>query len=664
MTILPRTFHPLLILIGFVFLLLSAQWTLAAESIESFDVDIFVGSDRSIRVEETIRVKAERKNIKRGIYREIPMFYRRNDGSTRFIKFNVIDVKKDGGYVSWFLDGSGGTLKIYVGDRYRKLDPGYYEYTIIYEVKDYISDYQEKERIYWNVTGNYWQFYIKKASVRVHFPQVITAESIHFVAGFTGVYGANDEDSEYRLTESGELELFTTRELNPREGLTLSMTFDKNLLTPSDNEIQKYAGLSTDYFLRYFYALCIALAFALICFAIWFTVGVDYAGDTIIPRFEPPKGVSPGAARMIHQMKYDPVCLTANILNLAAKKYLHLKLDGSTYEVESRPASSEKTFEGPDESKLFNKLFMSSDKLRFSNAVHSKISGILNSHRKAVTKVVNANYVVQNGFFRAIANFLYLLTLLGMSQFLPFTSMANFSIAIASYFLISIPLSQKLPGALLSDRSNYFTTLSASGVSFFFIGFIYVMATIQFTGDVSSISVFSWAFSWATQEFILVFLLVSILNIVQISFSVLVKRRTPAGYKQFLHIEGLRMYLSYADNGEIKNISPPEMSDEHFEKLLPYAVALGCENTWTQRFENHLLKSSRSGDTSAHYPRWYNDSFSSDSRGLSSFAAAGGVAAAMTSQISSSAVDPSSSSGGGGGGFSGGGGGGGGGGGW
>ncbi len=664
MTILPRSLQPISIFIGFVFLLLSTQWTLAAESIESFDVDIYLGADRSIRVEETIRVKAERRNIKRGIYREIPMFYRRSDGSTRFIKFNVIDVKKDGSYVSWFLDGSGGTLKIYVGDRYRKLDPGYYEYKIIYEVKDYISDYQEKKRFYWNVTGNYWQFYIKKASVRVHFPQEITAESIHFVAGFTGVYGANEVDSEYKLTESGELELFTTRELNPREGLTLSMTFDKSLLTPSENEIQKYAGLSVDYFLRYFYALCIALAFALICFSIWFTVGVDYGGDTIIPRFEPPKGVSPGAARMIHQMKYDQVSLTANILSLAAKKFVDLHFDGRTYEVEALPGTNPKEIENSDEIKLYNNLFKASDKFRFNTAYHSKVSTLIKSHQSTVSKLVNGTYVVQNSYFRGIANLLYLITLLAMSQFMPFTSVAHLSIAITSYFLISYPISKYLPGALLTESSNYWSTLTATGFSFFSIGFIYVLIAVQVTGDFSSVSVFSWAFTWATQEFILVFVIVSVLNAVHISFSVLVKRRTPAGYKQFLHIEGLRMYLSYADNNEMKTVRPPRMNDEHFEKLLPYAVALGCENIWASRFESHLQNSSRNNDTSSHYPRWYNSSIADGSREFSSFAAAGGVAAAMTSQISNSAVDPSSSSGGGGSGFSGGGGGGGGGGGW
>jgi uncharacterized membrane protein YgcG len=112
----------------------------------------------------------------------------------------------------------------------------------------------------------------------------------------------------------------------------------------------------------------------------------------------------------------------------------------------------------------------------------------------------------------------------------------------------------------------------------------------------------------------------------------------------------------------------PEMSPQHFEKLLPYAVALGVEKPWSDTFDHWLLTAAAGAAAAAYQPAWYHgDSFTAGSFGDRMGGFAGSMASTMTSSLppppksSSSAF---SSSGGSGGGFSGGGGGGGGGGGW
>jgi uncharacterized membrane protein len=104
------------------------------------------------------------------------------------------------------------------------------------------------------------------------------------------------------------------------------------------------------------------------------------------------------------------------------------------------------------------------------------------------------------------------------------------------------------------------------------------------------------------------------------------------------------------------------MTVERFERILPYAIALGVEKPWSEHFEAELARHAVSDATEHYSPHWYSGSRHFDSGSLSKAisTASSGMAAAMV------AAQPvqASSSGSGGGGSSGGGGGGGGGGGW
>ncbi len=95
------------------------------------------------------------------------------------------------------------------------------------------------------------------------------------------------------------------------------------------------------------------------------------------------------------------------------------------------------------------------------------------------------------------------------------------------------------------------------------------------------------------------------------------------------------------------------------DEMLPFALALGVDQQWSERFAS-VLANIRGPDGGAYRPSWYNGSWNSSNLGKTTSKLSGG----LNSAISSSVSPPGSSSGGGGGGSSGGGGGGGGGGGW
>ena len=137
------------------------------------------------------------------------------------------------------------------------------------------------------------------------------------------------------------------------------------------------------------------------------------------------------------------------------------------------------------------------------------------------------------------------------------------------------------------------------------------------------------------------------------------KAPTLEGRKLLDRIAGLRLYIGVAERDEIaRQRNAPPMTADEFQKFLPYALALGVEKTWADRFAAAVGPAAAAAAVGAM--GWYQGSGGfGDLSSLSS-----GLGASFSDAISSSSTAPGSSSGSGGGGSSGGGGGGGGGGGW
>ena len=137
----------------------------------------------------------------------------------------------------------------------------------------------------------------------------------------------------------------------------------------------------------------------------------------------------------------------------------------------------------------------------------------------------------------------------------------------------------------------------------------------------------------------------------------LLRAPTARGRRLMDKLEGFREYLEIAEKDELNLRNPPEKTPELFERYLPFALALGVEQEWAEKFAAVFARLEAPG-RQAYHPGWYHGHFSA--RSIGTFTS--GVGASLTSAIASASTAPGSSSGGGG--FSGGGGGGGGGGGW
>jgi hypothetical protein len=146
----------------FLAFLLSVPSHAAEERILSFDSVIRVDPDGGVTVTEEITVVALGREIRRGIYRELPL-------PATGIK--VLAVLKNGEPEPWFTESGPNSIRIYMGQKDVFLEHGDYTYSLTYREAGQISSFSDYDKLYWNVTGNGWGFTIEQASATVILPR-------------------------------------------------------------------------------------------------------------------------------------------------------------------------------------------------------------------------------------------------------------------------------------------------------------------------------------------------------------------------------------------------------------------------------------------------------------------------------------------------------------
>ena len=99
-----------------------------------------------------------------------------------------------------------------------------------------------------------------------------------------------------------------------------------------------------------------------------------------------------------------------------------------------------------------------------------------------------------------------------------------------------------------------------------------------------------------TVEMYAFYIIPLIFIVLNLGYSYLLGARTELGAQKNAELEGFRMYLGTAEKYWLETLTPPERTPEHFEEMLPYAVALDVENQWCDKFSNILDN---------YTPQWY-----------------------------------------------------------
>ena len=604
------------------------------ERILSFDSDVKIAVSEELTITETIRVRSAGLAIQRGIYRDFPTLYRGSGGLRLSVPFEVLSVKRDGQnepYTDEFLVNG---RRIRIGQASVLLPPGDHTYEITYRTSEQLGRFPNHDELYWNVTGNGWDFPIDQTTARITLPGGTRPLSHE---AYTGPQGAKGQDYRSSETAPGVVTFATTATLPPQNGLTIVVTWPKGVLAPlpPQNLTQRYLRDNVGVF-----SGGLGLAVLLIYYgSVWLAVGKDPQKGTIIPRYEPPQGFSPAAARYLRLMGFDDGAFTAAIISLAAKGILTIEKEGSIYVLTSTGNDApDRTTQ--DERILAKKLFELGPTLRLEQANHSRLNGAKQALTSSLALVLETHYFLRNTGF-------WILGLL-VSTIPVVISLAAARAALPIVFiLLWLLIWSIVVGAMISATISAFTsgrTLQGIGIGAFSLPFLF--------GEIAGLGML-WAVAGGLVVAIFVITLLS-----HAAFYHLLKRPTLVGQKTLDEIEGFREYLTVAEEERLNLLNPPDRTPELFERFLPFAFALDAEQAWSRAFDAILAQASQGAD--GYHPTWYHAGANSFS--ASSFSQQ--LTSAFAGAVSSASTAPGSSSGSGGGGSSGGGGGGGGGGGW
>lgn len=518
------------LLLFFVFGSLFFHVKASEERIKFFDCSMMLYEDNSMVVTEKITVVAAGRMIRRGIMREIPTHYKTESGLSFSMGFNLEKVTMNDKPVPHKVEPCRFGQRIYIGDEHVFLRPGLYTFEIRYRVTWVCAFFKEYDELYWNVTGNEWSLDIGQVRTRIQFPAALSRQHIKYM-GYTGARGSRENAYKAFKQPDGSIEFETIRALKSGEGLTIVIGWPKGYIT-EPSKLQHYGHFVYDNKEMLFLLLLVLLLLLYLSF-LYFTHCRSHKKSTIIPRFEPPVGFSPGSCYYLKNFGFGSIALTAEIVEMARAGYLKIEnqKDGwlsYNYYLHDACAENNKIL-GADKS-----LYSDLHKILFKDTKTLKLQSKNSSIMDAVTDEVKRHYS------------------------------KNYD---QKYF---VSLGYKLCAAVL----------------LFGLGAAVPVTILNHRGD--------------TLYLMLLWILVPSL----LFFYYKLKAYTPAGRKCADEIEGFKMFLETTEKERLKLIgTPPNKTPELYETYLPYAIALGVEDAWTQQFAPVFEQMKAQGID--YVPGWY-----------------------------------------------------------
>lgn len=619
-----RSFFVILLLALFPVLLLSQE-----ERIYTHHSDIVIDTTGIISISEKIRIYANGNLFKRGITRALPTSRKDVEDNKIRIDYTIVAVYKNGEEESFFTEREGSDLVIYVGNKDKLLSPGYYDYEIIYESAGQIGFFEEYDELGWNVNGESDRP-VDLVSCKVHLPLNTTILSYRC---YTGAFGSINESDCTSETNKNGVFIASASNLHPNEMMSVYVGFEKGVV---NEPVIKETALSRflswlDKMGLWFINLIIIAPLYFYYITTWRKYGKDLPQPVVIPQFTPPNDMSPASVGMIHDEGFDFSLISTSIINLAVKGFLHIEEEerkgvftfgAKDYKlVKLKDAASTLPSE---EAIVLNELFAESNEVTLGSKYNSKIQAMMQSyqsdlqlqHKGTLTEGKNYRFKIVPW----LVLILYLLLLFYYGGKISIDLFLNFAlISIPIYVIMTLILT--IIGAIRKKK------LKKRGSITFILALI-----------VGTIGVFYYSPSHLLSATAIAFFVgAPLLLISHTLYLYLIVRSGKEKLQQQADIEGLKMYISLAEEKQIQYFNPPKVTPEVFEKLLPYAIALKTEKVWGEKFENTLLQSMQTVDSYA--PVWYYGtairpaSFSNSLR------------QSLTSNIQQSATSPKSSGG-------------------
>ncbi len=631
------------------------------ERILLYDVTAVFDTTGDMHVREEITVLARGRAIRRGIIRDLPTRWERADNKIFAVEYDVLGVTRDGKPEPYTLSQGSKQISLRIGNPNAPLTPGEHTYAITYTVRNHFSRFSGWDELYWNVTGNDWTFPIDKVRFRLRLPAQggkraaagtdENAFGFRSVDIYTGKYGGKERTQSRRLPDDS---VETTAPLAAGEGLTVVYTWPRSILKNAPDPVNtwdmRYMLLPTK---RTIGLWTVPLALAAFFAARLWRTRPRVPRPAVIPRFEPPQGMSPGFARHVITKGYSADSFAADLLNLVAKGAASLEhRGGGTGNIVLRKqpqdaARSSRNTLNDAEQKLLDEVFSGG-----RTSVHvshryqpNMIAAREAAHTTCLRRGKGLFYSVW-GYGFAVSLLVYLLPLLSY-LFLKAEKAAGATLLVYFVTYCLVGFMSLIVGLVLQRRPN-------SDILKKNLGWLPVLAVVV-------LPVLALWFLFDYYTFVAMpagyMGALALATLTSLLFFAAASSRTDIGNAKLAEAKGLRLYLATAEESRYEALYPPEEMLRHFERLLPYALALGVGKTFAATFAAWCAKTGMAAE------QFHNFQYS-DFTEFRSHSSEASQTRPSESSGSSGGDSSSSGSGSSGGGFSGGGSGGGGGSGW
>jgi hypothetical protein len=334
----------------------------------------------------------------------------------------------------------------------------------------------------------------------------------------------------------------------------------------------------------------------------WNSVGRDPPRTAIIPRFDPPEGMSPAGMRYIRRMSFDGTAFAANLLDMGSRGAVTVTQEHGTTVL--RRTSTPSTTLPPDERVMAERMFGDS---QGALTVTHYAQPVLQAAQTALRTYLDANcrteYFGLHRYETLVGIGISSVTAVaaGMAQattrasalaylfLLAWLSVWSAAVAFVWSSLVRTWKTQPIThpvrptsflGALtigMAATEEKKAQSTSTSMAACFSGFWFVGAGMFFR--VATVPVAA---------------LVVAMAVLDIVYGRLMPRWTLRGRQVVDEADGFALYLKVAEKQRMHWFHPPEKTPELLERYLPYALALGVQQEWSEQFRDTVEQNTAS----------------------------------------------------------------------
>jgi len=368
----------IILLTGLFLLVIPLTSLVRAEQINNFTSQITVNKNGTVDVAESLDYDFGALQ-KHGIYRDIPDTKINQDGKKYRLSYRVISVIDDQNipynYTTSYLSSG---LRIKIGDANRFVT-GLKKYVIKYQVSGALTYFSDHDELYWNITGNDWQIPIESAQAVIHLPEEALGVNKIKMTCFTGIAGSTAKECSTK-EENQLLVINTDQQINPTEGLTVAVSFPKNIVAVLEpKEVINFFDTLIGKIVLFIIILLVAGWYVIYPIWIviqWYTNGRDPSASSgqvrawfDAPKLKSGRVLTPLETGTIVDEKVDLKDFSGMIIHLAQRNYLKIveKKKNDFYFAKGNKAYENDSSLMPFEKKLLQGIFTGRDEVRLKD---------------------------------------------------------------------------------------------------------------------------------------------------------------------------------------------------------------------------------------------------------------------------------------------------------